>query len=178
MIQYSDYATNTDLHCHSRRCCVGGLGLVVSLRPAPEVPTGFSPTPLPSVGSETSQPAAGQVEVSTARGPLLVSDVRQQPETVQLSDGVYAVFGENLQRDQSFVVTYYEFDQSYRAALLKEPLAESRRALERALQRRLGVSEEELCSLNVTVGVPVDINPSFASQSLGLSFCSGSVRLE
>jgi len=152
--------------------------LVVSWRPTPAVPTGFSPTSLPDGTMAPADSAAEQPVIPGRDENGAIHDALRHPETVELSEGVYALFGENLTREQPFVVTYYAFDDSYRAAILQEPLAASRQALARALQDRLGASEAELCALDVRVGVPVAVNPALADRALGLPFCPGAVRLE
>tara|TARA_B100000745_G_scaffold74148_2_gene44705 strand:+ start:3003 stop:3440 length:438 start_codon:yes stop_codon:yes gene_type:complete len=96
-------------------------------------------------------------------------------KATKVADQVYALT--NLEEDETFSVVYYEFDGSYAAALLKEPLGESRQALEDYLKVELALDEDELCSLPLFVGVPEDVNSYFAGLDLKLSFCEGSIDL-
>ncbi|MAZ56183.1 hypothetical protein CL653_00095 [bacterium] len=96
----------------------------------------------------------------------------------EVADQVFALTGLEAGEDDYFSVVYYEFDHSYAAALLKEPLSEARNRLEAYLELELNLDKEELCMQNISVSVTEDVSSYLFGQNLGLSFCTGSVVLE
>jgi hypothetical protein len=71
----------------------------------------------------------------------------------------------------------YGNDSSISIVLLKEPLGESRLAAEKSLKNLFPVSNSTLCSLKLTVAVPMSISSIYSGENLGLSFCPGAVQL-
>lgn len=150
--------------------------LVFLLRPTPSIPEGyvrFSEAPPLSPTSTTNRIV---IEVQGQR--IRISDVRAQPQTLQVGEHDFALYGLDLERKYPFAVNFNERDGSFAIALLEEPLVETRILAEESLQNRLKISESEMCRLSVFVGVPVSINTFYSGTNLGLSFCPDAVRLE
>lgn len=77
-----------------------------------------------------------------------------------------------------YAITYFSNYDFYQISLESEPLAETRLLAETELKGALGIQESDLCDLNVSVRTRIGVNPFFAGQELGVSFCPGSVALE
>jgi hypothetical protein len=67
--------------------------------------------------------------------------------------------------------------KSFTIALLKEPLGNSRKEAEQFLMTTLGITQQQMCSLNYYVGTTYFVNESYDSSNLGFSFCPGAVAL-
>ncbi|MEA2701513.1 MAG: hypothetical protein QOE22_222 [Candidatus Parcubacteria bacterium] len=76
-----------------------------------------------------------------------------------------------------YLITYTKETGYFNIVLLSEPIGETRRAAEQFLKARLGLSEDEMCSINYSLGAPVWVNSTFAGVELGFSFCPGAVPL-
>lgn len=74
-----------------------------------------------------------------------------------------------------YIILYIAETQFFNVALLKEPISTSRKNAEQYLLEHLGVSKEQLCQLDYMVSVPYTVNEFYTSQSLGFSFCQGSI---
>ncbi len=76
-----------------------------------------------------------------------------------------------------FSISYSEQYQSFNIVLLAEPLLDARRSAEEFLMSRLGVGEEDMCKLNVSLGAPHWVSELYSGRELGLSFCPDAVAL-
>lgn len=165
-------------------CMKGVIGIVVVsliltilyvvVRPEPEVPDGYSR--LPVVDTHATQETNGQMAVFDRNGnELIVQDVTDDASA--LNDVTYEFSGDTPQLEKDFNLTFYQ-DQSYfLVSLLKEPLGETRIAAETALKAALGVSQEQLCELNVSVRTDMFTNQFYAGNELGVSSCPGAIQL-
>ncbi len=118
--------------------------------------------------------------VVSADRTITINDVRTRPETYHMGNGTYSLTGfMNNTPQTQFNITFTEADGSFAVALIREPLAESRKAAEVFLQEELGVEPEALCELNIFVGVPGSINQALTVEgNLGISYCPGAFPLE
>ena len=93
--------------------------------------------------------------------------------------GTYYQLTDNqeVQGDQAQFEIVYGTDSSIKIGLIKEPLKDSRLAAEAKLRSLFPLSNQDLCKLDVFVSVPAMVNDTFAGGNLGLSFCSGAVKL-
>lgn len=71
----------------------------------------------------------------------------------------------------------YGTDGSVTVSLLSEPIGTARLAAEEKLRSFFPLSNDQLCSLDVIVGVPNYVNSTYSGNNLGLSFCPGSTPL-
>lgn len=101
-----------------------------------------------------------------------------------INDGYYYLgnhFSTNDQTPQSnpeYVIEYIAETNFFAIGLFREPLAQSRRNVEEYLMTKLGLSEEQMCSLNYSMSVPRRVNEHLAGTSFLFSFCDGSYPLE
>lgn len=76
-----------------------------------------------------------------------------------------------------YYIEYVADAQYFTIALLQDPIKDSRTQAEQFLLEYLGINQEQLCSLNYMVSAPVRVSSLLAGQSLGFSFCPGSISL-
>lgn len=80
--------------------------------------------------------------------------------------------GEMLLADEKdYQIVYFEGDQSFIITLYTPPIPETQQKAEEALLRILGVTKNQACKLNVSLGVPYQVDPQYIGVSLPLSFC-------
>lgn len=75
-----------------------------------------------------------------------------------------------LAEEAAYHIQYFSRDKAFNITLLDFNLLKSRVAAQEKLLQLLGVSEEDLCKLNIYVGVPFNVSEDLAGQNLGLSF--------
>ncbi|MDR3548885.1 MAG: hypothetical protein P4M11_11595 [Candidatus Pacebacteria bacterium] len=131
----------------------------------------------PSESTSTSAGSSGStIPVTLKSGTKVVVPnftKQNQPSTANATSG-YQVAGTNT---SDFQILYYP-DQSYFiVSLFTEPLGATRLAAESALRTTLGLSNSQLCQLNIQVETTSDVSDVYSGHDLGLSFCSGAVQL-
>ncbi len=77
----------------------------------------------------------------------------------------------------SYVITYIESTDFFNIGIYKEPLGTVRKEAEIFLKNTLGITQEEMCSLNYQVSTTAHANEYYGGTSLGFSFCPGSIAL-
>lgn len=160
---------------------IASLALVLSavwmvVEPEPDIPDGFSQ--FPTTADNVVSVASDTMVVNRNGTDIEIRDIRSQSETLSVGNNTYALYGYDFEQRYPFAATFNEIDGSIALALLEEPLAASRLAAEQSLQDRLGISEAEMCLMNIYVGVPVSVNEFFSGRDVGLSFCPDSVVFE
>jgi hypothetical protein len=77
-----------------------------------------------------------------------------------------------------FDIQFNSKTSEFLVTLNQEPLGHARIAAEAFLRTTLGVTNEALCALNVTIRVPYTVNETYANyRNLGPSTCQGAVKL-
>ena len=76
-----------------------------------------------------------------------------------------------------FNVYYNSDQQSFTIALTREPIGQARLAMEQFMLTTLGITQQQLCSLNYLVGVSTHVSPNYTGKNLGFSFCPGATVL-
>lgn len=147
---------------------------------------GVFPTTTPVTTATTT---TATLSIPSAQGTaIVVRNFLVDPRTVAdpVNSGYYYL-GNHAPFDGStstisaqmrYSILYIAQTGHFTITLLKEPLAQSRREAEVYLQDALGLSQEELCSLQYQLSVPNFVNTYFAGDSLGFSFCPGAIPLE
>jgi len=110
----------------------------------------------------------------------MVADFKKDPETkVSASGSLYYLSGGLTPSPTKtpYSIFYVEADKSFHITLLQEPLRGTRAQAEQVLLKKLGVTEQQVCSLVVYVGVPGPVNQFYGGKELGLSFCPGAEAL-
>jgi hypothetical protein len=76
-----------------------------------------------------------------------------------------------------FTILYYPDQQSFNIGLTSEPLGQARKDAEQYLSKTLGITQQQMCNLNYSIGTTVYVNAQYAGENLGFSFCPGAVAL-
>ena len=157
------------------------LGVILWFRmTTPSVP-GPSYTNLPNGTNGATSTVASSTHYITlklASSTITMRDPRQLPETQAVGSGNYQLTSLANTSSKPFGVVFNENNGSFAIGLEKEPLAAARSAAEEYLRTTLGVSDAELCNMNIYVGTTYRINQFYAGKNLGLSFCPGSTPLQ
>jgi hypothetical protein len=144
------------------------IGTVYLYSHQPQKPTVDSTSVLSDPGSPT-EPLYAYAANGT-RGPLIDPTKNAQntsPET-----------GNSLLADTpKYIFEYFEAGRTFNITLLDTNLREARVAAEKDLLQRFSLTEEQACSLQVTVGTLVSISQEYAGKNLGLSFCANRIDL-
>ncbi len=152
-----------------------------------------SPTsgPTPPSSSGTLSPTVQKIALTIQNGGTVVAnDFIHNGVTIpdKANKGRYLLAGNlgyclsNPQQCQAasstnFSVYYNSTQQSFLITLTKEPIGQARLDMEQFLSTTLGLTEQQMCSLNYLVGVTVYVNPQYAGKNLGFSFCPGATAL-
>jgi hypothetical protein len=76
-----------------------------------------------------------------------------------------------------YVIEYISSTQYFNIAILQEPISAGRKEAEQYLMTKLNITPTQMCNLNYTVSTSVGVDPTYAGQSLGFSFCPGAIQL-
>jgi hypothetical protein len=76
-----------------------------------------------------------------------------------------------------FIIYYNSVPQSFTIDLTQEPIGQARLAMEQFMLTVLGISQQQMCSLNYLVSVTRYVNSQFTGKNLGFSFCPGATVL-
>lgn len=74
-------------------------------------------------------------------------------------------------REAGFELVYLKQFGEFLISITDSPFEANRRLAETAFLKRLGITQEEACRLNVSITTPISINPTEAGQKYPLSFC-------
>ena len=144
----------------------------------------------PTSGTATSTNTGVMVVKGRGSGvTLAVKDFEHNGQTIQdpheagtytlASNSGYCIEGDNCPTGASattnFSITYEATDNYFNILLLNEPLGQSRNEAEQFLEGALGISADQLCSLNYSVGTVLSVNATYAGEELGFSNCPGAV---
>jgi len=124
-------------------------------------------------------PGSGTTTTSTTNGTasfLQGADVKED----QANHG-YFYLGNQPSSDQTvnppYLIEYIAATHYFTISISQEPIGQYRREAERYLQQKLGATQDQMCSLNYTIGVPDWVNSQYSDMNLGFSFCPGAVQL-
>ena len=148
------------------------------LRPTPDVstPRAVDFSDLPQADSDRPAGTTNMLVPTPTGDTIEMRDIRTNADRLGTDTWVFA--GGLNTETELFTLTYYEAYQYFQISLEAEPLAEVRREAETTFLQQLNISQEDACTLDVSVRTRVEINQFFAGQELGLSFCPGALALE
>ncbi|MDB5189190.1 MAG: hypothetical protein JWL82_147 [Parcubacteria group bacterium] len=89
----------------------------------------------------------------------------------------YFYLGYQDARTAPYLIEYIADTHYFNVELLTEPLGQNRIAAENYLMNKLGITKQEMCVLDYTLGTPRSVNEAYAGTNLGFSFCPDAVRL-
>ena len=108
--------------------------------------------------------------LQTTQGSLQVNDYTQHPvETT--NDAIV------IEENNDYKIVSYKLDSSFLINLLSKPVKNARARAERAFVSNLNITQQQACTLNVSVKTPFSVDPAYAGLELGMSFCNNSVVL-
>lgn len=121
-------------------------------------------------------------------GTIQVDDFKTDPAFVKdpVNPGYYYLgyhFNEGVSDPTAtdtppYVIQYTDNNQSFNIALYEEPIGQVRQEAEQYLMAHLGISQNQMCQLKYTVGVPARVDATYAGiVNLGFSFCPGATVL-
>ena len=162
------------------------------ISPTPGLPVAGSNVPVENVSGSfaTSTTGKAMMSLSTKSGALVVIDFIHNGETIAdvVNPGSYVLAGTlgyclangtcpSGYVTSDFSVLYNEKMNFFDIVLLKEPLGTVRFKAEQFLVDRLGITEQQACSLNYSIGAPYWVNTIYSDKNLGFSFCPGATVL-
>lgn len=153
--------------------------------------------PLPGVQFPTGDPGMGAGagtptrEVSLQNGDMIATlDFVDNGVTIEdpANAGVYYLAGSSgactpdgacpvAGESGDYSIVYYTTDDSFAIGIMDEPIGKIRIEAEQALQKALGISSENMCSLKYTIGTTAYVNETYGGENLGFSYCPGAVAL-
>jgi hypothetical protein len=119
----------------------------------------------------------GEVVIQTPNGVVAVADIRTLPEVADVSMGMYHTNASKTSNIDGFEILYSSTDGTFSISIEKKPLNVYREKASLYFLQLFKVTQLDACKLNVFVGIPAEVDRELAGQSLGLSFCPGSVTL-
>jgi hypothetical protein len=160
-------------------------------QPTTTLPISGSITPIATPPTTTSSQSVQTMALTTQSGNVVTTnDFVHNGVTIQdrANTGRYLLAGNldyclsDSQECQAGSSTnyniYYESAlQSFVIALTEEPIGQARLDMEQFLLPTLGITQQQMCSLNYYVGVTMYLNPQFTGKNLGFSFCPGATVL-
>ncbi len=150
----------------------------------------FPSLPPVKLGTGTSSPQTVTV-ASQSGDPLMVKDFINNGETTPdvVNPGYYVLAGSigyclgdgrcpSGASTTDFKITYNSASQFFNIVIFTEPIGKVRSIAEYFLLDRLGLTQQELCTLRYSVGVPYRVSPINAGKNIGFSFCPGSIQFD
>lgn len=153
----------------SSRSGTSGVGGVTGTLPV--AVTGTPPTSgttSSAPGFVASVPGGGNLVLGTPQGSVTVNNFYTG---AKISPDRTSVL---IAETPAYVISYYAPDSSFNILIEQLPFATIRAEAESAFLQKLGISEQQACKLKVQVGTPISVDPSYAGQNIGLSFCATS----
>ena len=164
---------------------------VDTTQPTPGLPVAGSVAPNNEPGSSGAITTGATLSFTTRSGATaIVKDFVHNGETVAdvVNPGSYVLAGTvgycladgtcpAGYSTTNFNISYDEKTHFFNVVLLKEPLGTVRLEAEQFLANRLGITGQQLCSLDYSIGAPYWVNTAYADKNLGFSFCPGATAL-
>ncbi len=133
--------------------------------------------PLPPVNSGlpaatstiiSNPPSGNIVTLQTSQGAVHINNIFKNPQQVTPDKTSMLVSGTN-----GYDILYYAPDGSFLISISATPVTTIIAQAESAFLQLLGISKSDACKLKVQVSVPISVDPNYAGQNFGLSFCPG-----
>lgn len=105
-------------------------------------------------------------------GMISVYNFYDDPGTSDIGSDNYVLYGTNDDSlELGYQIVYLSMDQSFIVSLIENPWREWRPQAEQAFLKALNISQSDACNLKVALTIPYNVDPEYAGQDLGLSFC-------
>lgn len=79
--------------------------------------------------------------------------------------------------ERGFEIQYYTSTETFQIFIYREPISEVRRQMANDLLGRLGIAQNELCSVIASVRVVKSANEFYSGRNLGFPGCPGATKL-
>jgi hypothetical protein len=149
---------------------IAGVILLI-LRSNPSTGAGNTGTlgMLPPVGTTTpyNPPAGNTITLGTPGGSVVVNNFYNTAQSVSYDHASILI-----EATDTYNISYYAPDSSFNIFINAAPFETVRAVAEVEFLKDLGISRADACKLNVKIGTSVDVDPNYAGQNLGLSFCA------
>jgi hypothetical protein len=120
---------------------------------------------LPVAQVYPNAPTSSLLAIGTSQGTVEVNNFYTSNPPV--TDGGVLV----IKQTSEYWFTYDPLSGSFWIAVSGTPFSEVQQTAEQDFLATLGISEQDACKLDVSVGIPYDPNNSLSGQSFPLSFC-------
>lgn len=140
--------------------------------------TQLPPSPTSTTSGVPIKEGEKYLAIRTSQGDVLVIDPRTLAGTSAMGNDLYALTSLENVSATPFGIIFSAVDGTFAVGLEQEPLGQTRRSAESYLTSLLGVTESDLCYLNIYVGTTDQVNKFYSGRNLGLSFCPNSVELD
>jgi hypothetical protein len=80
--------------------------------------------------------------------------------------------------EPTYVIVFQAKTHYFNISLLKEPIKDARLEAENYFKNMLGLTNDQMCALSYSVGVPQDVSDTYAGHDLKFSFCAGSTEIQ
>lgn len=113
-------------------------------------------------------PAGNRFIIHTPKGDVAVIDFRKHP--VSVTEDRQTVV---IEDKKDFQIVFNVADTSFVISINVKPFPLVRKQGEAAFLKDLGISQNDACKLSAYEGTTMRIDPRYAGQPFGLSFCKG-----
>jgi hypothetical protein len=113
-------------------------------------------------------PASDRFVIHTPKRDVAVIDFRKHP--VSVTDDRQTVV---IEDKKDFQIVFNVADTSFVISINVKPFPLVRKEEEAAFLKDLGISQNDACKLSAYEGTTMRIDPRYAGQAFGLSFCKG-----
>ncbi|MDB5265787.1 MAG: hypothetical protein JWM39_500 [Parcubacteria group bacterium] len=135
-----------------------------------------APNPFASTTSGNISPSQTPLPLTLTDGSSLsVPDfTKQNQPSVAGPDTGYQAAGSSA---GDYQILYFPQGSYFLISLLNEPIGATRLAAQGALESKLGLTDAQMCKLNIEVRTTIAVNDTFGGKNLGISFCPGATKL-
>jgi len=113
----------------------------------------------------TGRKNAEKIVVNTNDGNVRIDNIYQKAEEL-LPDGDLTI-----KSTSDYSIDYYPKFSQFAISISNPDVETAKKQAEQDLIAVLGISEKDACKLNVDITVPYSVNPQYAGNIYGLSFC-------
>ena len=119
-----------------------------------------------AIQAPPTYPTGDTFQIGTPSGAVTVNNFYKHP--VEISSDRTSVL---VAKSGAYLIGYYTPNSAFIIAIMATPVPEMQTEAEAVFLSTLGISKGDACKLNVNVGVPYRVDPSYAGENLPLSFC-------
>ncbi|MEK7598135.1 MAG: hypothetical protein AAB487_00155 [Patescibacteria group bacterium] len=141
------------------------IGYFLVVKPKKTIPPSSVSPSAPTAEFIIPPPDAKKMTVPAEKESIDTNNLYNNP-IYKLPDGT-VTFLEN----SDYTMAFFPKDKLFNIAILSSTLKEARNKAEGAFLDTLGVTKDQACELNVSLGVPYGVSPRNSGLNFGLSFC-------